>query len=64
MGYFLGFLTGFFFCVLLIAIFSINITEEGYEHEKAQYFQTQYLLRCYELGIKKEKCQELIKIKN
>lgn len=67
MDYFLGFLTGFFFCILLIGVFPINITQEGYTqhyfYKGVEHAETQYLLRCYELGIKKEKCQELIKIK-
>jgi ABC-type spermidine/putrescine transport system permease subunit II len=56
MSYFIGVLSGVFFCFFLIA----DDYTQSYFDKGVKYAETQYLLRCYELEIDKKKCKKLI----
>lgn len=54
------FFMGFATCVCFLFLSECNITHGDYCKKDVE---KEYLLRCYDLGIDKEKCKQLIEVK-
>ncbi len=54
------FFMGWLVCLLFIGLSGCNITHDNYCKKDVE---KEYLLKCYDLDIDKEKCEQLIKVK-